>query len=280
MCQTSQRPLEPAPLSAHAASPALPRVDETEPSLGGYHFSAGQPSAATAGVFVLTRQIGDFLYPVLIGEGEDIAAALARARALDGQLAQQTDGLLWMARANARQRAHILRELAGKFNPPLNIEHRKGGAAPAIAAFIPDRASVVGLAPAEDLTAEVRVDEAELRQLVRVFYAQAMQDPLIGPVFNAAVADWEHHFDVVQNFWSRTLLGTTRYKGNPFAPHMPLDLKPEFFDRWIAIFKTVANDVLQPEAARRAVAKVEHMSVCFQTGLFLPEIPRTAQAVV
>jgi truncated hemoglobin YjbI len=279
MCQTSQRPHEHAALSAHAAGPALPRADEAEPSLSGYHFVAGPPPAATAGVFILTRRIGDRLYPALVGEGEDIAAALAQAHALDGQLARQTDGLLWMARANARQRAHILRELVGKFNPPLNVEHRNGAAAPAIAAFIPDRADGAGLAPAEDLAAEIKVDEEDLRQLVRVFYAQAMQDPMIGPVFNAAVADWEHHFDVVQNFWSRTLLGTARYTGNPFAPHISLKLKPEFFDRWIAIFKAVATDVLQPEAARRAIAKVEHMSVCFQTGLFLPEIRQATKAV-
>jgi truncated hemoglobin YjbI len=73
--------------------------------------------------------------------------------------------------------------------------------------------------------------------------------------------------------WSRTLLGTTRYKGNPFTPHLTHHLKPEYFDRWIKMFKSTAQSVLRPVAAQRAIAKVEHMSTCFQAGLFLPALP-------
>jgi truncated hemoglobin YjbI len=143
--------------------------------------------------------------------------------------------------------------------------------------LIPDRAdsNVQGV----DLAAEIVVSEEELRALVRGFYAQAFADPMIGPIFKQAISDWEHHFEVVANFWSRTLLGTTRYKGNPFAPHVFLDLKPEFFDRWITIFKPNAEKFLQPAAAHRAIAKVEHMSVCFQAGLFPPDLPPHVAAI-
>jgi len=276
MCPSNQRPhsspsqTSPLPMAA-AAGPELPRAGQASPTFNGFHFAAGEVPPGVAGIFVLTRQIGDFLYPALMGEAEDMATAIAAAKTADPQLAGEVDGISWMERANARQRAHILRELIGKFEPPLNIEHRKGRAAPAIAALIPDRASsdVQGV----DLAAEIVVSEEELRALVRGFYAQAFADPLIGPIFKQAISDWEHHFDVVANFWSRTLLGTTRYKGNPFAPHVFLDLKPEFFDRWIAIFKPNAEKFLQPAAAHRAIAKVEHMSVCFQAGLFPPDLP-------
>ena len=140
--------------------------------------------------------------------------------------------------------------------------------------MVPDRAgsgAVTG--EALHLAADVVVSEDELNRLVEEFYVLARADSLIGPVFSRAVADWDAHRKIVQDFWSRTLLGTTRYKGNPFGPHRSLDLQPEFFDRWIELFKTVAIKVLQPAAAQRAVAKVEHMSVCFQAGLFLPAVP-------
>jgi hemoglobin len=89
-------------------------------------------------------------------------------------------------------------------------------------------------------------------------------------VFGRAVADWEHHFKTIRDFWSKTLLGTSRYTGNPFSAHIGLELRPEFFDRWLDLFRLTARKELSPAAADRAIAKVEHMSSCFQAGLFLP----------
>ncbi len=41
---------------------------------------------------------------------------------------------------------------------------------------------------------------------VRRFYEKAQTDPLLAPVFKAAIADWEHHLERIQDFWSRALL--------------------------------------------------------------------------
>jgi truncated hemoglobin YjbI len=92
--------------------------------------------------------------------------------------------------------------------------------------------------------------------------------PVAAPT-SAACARFRAH---VQDFWSRTILGTERYTGNPFSPHirLALALAPAHFDRWIELFKATATRVLQPVAAQRAIAKVEHMNACFQSGLFLP----------
>jgi truncated hemoglobin YjbI len=56
--------------------------------------------------------------------------------------------------------------------------------------------------------------------------------------------------------------------------HLSLGLTPAHFERWVALFRTSATAVLQPEAAAYAIGKVEHMSTCFQTGLFLPPIEK------
>ena len=71
----------------------------------------------------------------------------------------------------------------------------------------------------------------------------------------------------MHNFWSRALIGTSRYSGFPFTVHIPLKLKPEHFERWLDLFRATAAETLPPEAARLAILKVEHMSTCFQAGL-------------
>lgn len=270
----STRPHDRAPTATpHKPGPLLPRADADAFRLAGFAFAAGDPPHA-GGLFALTRRIGDFLYPVLIDEAADMAAALEKLHAEEAALAAGlADGTFWMARESARQRGHILRDLVGKYDPPLNVEFRKGGAAPEIAALTQDRATGLAMVAAGNGAEPVEVTELELRELVRAFYAEAMDDPLIGPVFSRNVADWDHHFRIVQDFWSRALLGTTRYAGSPFTPHLSMNLKPEFFDRWIALFRDAAEAHLQPPAARAAIARVEHMSVCFQAGLFPPILP-------
>lgn len=264
------------PVSVARVGPNLPRATATDVVFGGFTFAGGEPGPVP-GLFALTRGIQDFLYPVLFGEADNMAAALAKLRADDLALTKGlADGVCFMARDNSRMRKHILRDLVGNYNPPLNAEFRKGRAASQIAALIPDRAEMDFPLAAEE-SALVEVSEQELRALVREFYGKARQDPLIGPVFNRHITDWEHHFDLVQSFWSRFMLGTTRYTGTPFAPHVGINLKPEFFDRWLSLFRETAKGVLQPAAARAAIDKVEHMSVAFQAGLFPPKLTRDGQ---
>ena len=259
---TEVAPSAPRPLK-HASAPEYPAAADPSPSLGGFAFSRAAPPAAP-GVFALTFAVDGRAYPVLIGEGEELAAVIAQAEAglppLPGAV-----GRLWMERGQARQRAHIARDLVGKLNPPLNSEGRSARAPAEVAALVPDRAAETfpPASSAEDAT----VSEEALDRLVRAFYAAAREDPLIGPVFGGAVADWDHHYQVVHDFWSRALLDTTRYRGFPFTVHVPLKLRPAHFERWLDVFRATAAETLPPEAARRATQKVEHMSTCFQAGL-------------
>src|SRR6266704_3185147 len=98
MCQSNQRQ-QSSPLPMAGAGPELPRAGQANPSLNGFHFVEGEVPADAAGIFVLTRQIGDFLYPALMGEGDDMAASIAAANAGDPTLTAETDGILWMERA-------------------------------------------------------------------------------------------------------------------------------------------------------------------------------------
>ena len=74
--------------------------------------------------------------------------------------------------------------------------------------------------------------EANIRLLVDGFYANVVQDALLGPVFSDfAHVDWPHHLPVMYDFWSSLLLGTTRYHGRPFPKHRPLPIAAAHFQR-------------------------------------------------
>lgn len=110
--------------------------------------------------------------------------------------------------------------------------------------------------------------EAALARLVREFYGKARQDPALGPIFNNAVVDWDVHYHTVTNFWSHALLGTTRYKGTPYAPHVHLPIQPEHFDRWLSLFEETARETLPSPLAERAIEKAQHVARGFKVGLF------------
>lgn len=110
--------------------------------------------------------------------------------------------------------------------------------------------------------------EQHISDLVREFYARARADDLLGPMFAAAIHDWDGHIRIVEDFWSHALLGTARYHGAPFGPHMRLPIELDHFDRWLALFTTTAEEVLPQAAAQSAVAKARHMTDSFTAGLF------------
>ena len=79
--------------------------------------------------------------------------------------------------------------------------------------------------------------EDEIAAMVHRFYASVRGDPLIGPVFDAHVTDWDRHLARMCDFWSSVLLGTTRYRGTPMPTHTKLPaLSPAFFRRWLELF--------------------------------------------
>ena len=36
-----------------------------------------------------------------------------------------------------------------------------------------------------------------ISRLLRNFYADVRQDPMIGPIFNARIKDWNHHLKII-----------------------------------------------------------------------------------
>jgi hemoglobin len=115
--------------------------------------------------------------------------------------------------------------------------------------------------------------EEQIADLVRRFYARARADDRLGPLFEAAISDWDGHMKIVQDFWSHVLLGTSRYKSHPFPAHRDLPIELDHFDRWLDLFRRSAEEALPPAAARKVIARAEHMTESFRVGLFPFRLP-------
>lgn len=97
------------------------------------------------------------------------------------------------------------------------------------------------------------LDERMVRDVVYGFYDKIRADPLLGPIFNGAIADeeWPHHLAKMCDFWSATLLCTSRYQGRPLPPHLALPgIGEEHFRRWLTLFKATVEQLCpKPVAA-------------------------------
>jgi hemoglobin len=112
------------------------------------------------------------------------------------------------------------------------------------------------------------IDEAVLPDLVDRFYARVRQDPEIGPVFNAAIKDWDVHLEKLAAFWSSVMLTSGRYKGNPFAAHVKHPLTPAMFERWLALWGQTVDEMFEPAVAAQFRAKAQRIAESLQLGMF------------
>jgi hemoglobin len=119
----------------------------------------------------------------------------------------------------------------------------------------------------EDIVARTGIDEAMIDELVRTFYGKARQDPLIGPIFESKVHDWEAHYARMCAFWSSVALMSGRYHGQPMAAHMPLPIDTPHFDRWLEIFATTAREVCPPAAAAYFLERAHRIADSLELGI-------------
>ncbi|KJV09817.1 preprotein translocase subunit TatC [Elstera litoralis] len=117
--------------------------------------------------------------------------------------------------------------------------------------------------PTPDLT------DAQLAELVDRFYAAVRADPLIGGVFDAAIADWPDHLGKLAAFWSSVMLGTRRYHGSPMLAHLRHAdrLTPAMFARWLALWGETTQSLFPPPVAAQLQDKAARIADSLQLGL-------------
>ncbi|SLN26894.1 group III truncated hemoglobin [Oceanibacterium hippocampi] len=122
-------------------------------------------------------------------------------------------------------------------------------------------------AVAAEIVERTGIDEVMIDRLVRAFYDKVRQDPLIGPVFDARIAEWEPHLQTMCEFWSSVSLMTGRYHGQPMVKHMPLPVDARHFDRWLSLFEKTAFEVCPPEAAEHFLTIARRIAASLELGI-------------
>jgi hemoglobin len=112
-------------------------------------------------------------------------------------------------------------------------------------------------------------DEAALARLVDRFYEKVRRDAGLGPVFNAAVHDWDEHKRLLTSFWASVALRAASYRGNPMAAHRPHPIRAAHFDRWLALWCETCAEELDPEHAAQMLEYAERIGRSLQYGLGL-----------
>ena len=123
-------------------------------------------------------------------------------------------------------------------------------------------------------------NDAEVHTLVHDFYDQVRIDPVLGPIFNRHITDWDHHLEQLVNFWSSILRGTGRFSGSPMPKHIALpDLSAELFQYWLALFHTTTlsqpNQAMGEKAYSMAQRIAQSLWYGYQMGNKPDEMPKT-----
>lgn len=111
------------------------------------------------------------------------------------------------------------------------------------------------------------IDEAMIETLVHRFYARIREDALLGPIFEARIADWGPHLERMCAFWSSVALMTGRYHGQPMRMHLPLPVDAEHFDRWLALFEATARETCPPAAAAHFMERARRVAESLELGI-------------
>jgi len=92
-----------------------------------------------------------------------------------------------------------------------------------------------------------------ISKLLRHFYADVRQDPLIGPIFNAKIKDWKHHLEIITSFWETLIGGPSSYARPMPIKHRPLRLREEDFERWLFLWQANCCAQLPSDVAKQKI---------------------------
>lgn len=119
-----------------------------------------------------------------------------------------------------------------------------------------------------DMNPAIPFDESAIANLVDRFYEKVRRDASIGPIFNAAVHDWDEHKRLLTSFWASVALGAGSYRGNPMAVHRAQPaIRAEHFDRWLELWLETCNEVLDEADAARMLEYAQRIGRSLKLGI-------------
>ena len=123
--------------------------------------------------------------------------------------------------------------------------------------------------------------EEEVVSLVHSFYARIRQDEVLGPIFDARRADWDHHLTKLVDFWSAILRRTARFSGAPMPKHAALPgLSLELFERWLGLFEVTLAEQPNRAMADQAWLAARRIARSLWSGYQMSHDPKALPTVV
>src|SRR5215475_5054360 len=107
------------------------------------------------------------------------------------------------------------------------------------------------------------VTDESISLLIESFYAKVRRDPVLGKVFDAAIAsdEWPEHLATMQRFWSSVMLTSGRYSGNPVAVHRAVaGIERSLFVDWLALFTEIASELFEAGPATEFAARAQRIA--------------------
>ena len=116
-------------------------------------------------------------------------------------------------------------------------------------------------------------NRGDIRLLVHTFYTKIRLDDLLGPIFNAHIAEgqWPDHLRKLTDFWETNLFGVAKFKGSPTQKHINVDKNMQYkidqthFGRWVQLWFETIDELFEGDLADKAKNAARKMS----TGQFI-----------
>ncbi|KXF76094.1 preprotein translocase subunit TatC [Paramesorhizobium deserti] len=112
--------------------------------------------------------------------------------------------------------------------------------------------------------------EEMIHDVVHGFYGAIRKDALLGPIFDGAIKPdrWPDHLAKMCDFWSATLLRTSRYDGRPLPPHLRIpELGEAHFRQWLKLFRATVTSNCPPEVATLFMQRAQRIAHSFRLAI-------------
>lgn len=106
----------------------------------------------------------------------------------------------------------------------------------------------------------------DIERLVNAFYDKLLHDKVTQDKFTNL--DIKSHLPRIVDFWAFILIDKPGFTGNVFEKHIPLNLQPLHFEKWVSLWTDTVKEMYAGPKAELAVQRAIVLSYTFQSKLF------------